>query len=757
MKILQFFSSLQNRPALLMVALLAVDVALVLVHGMVNSVDISTRHLDGAYQTASALFRLADGQWPGKDFFPYLGVGLTFTLYPIFLLAGGDVAASIFSAHFLVAAASAFSIGLLASLIFKRQRLLSGVVTASVFLVLALSIDSPWLAERFSPGHSLRPLRSFLPYLAAVLVYFLVQSRLQPIAIYGAIGGIAGATFLWSNDYGLPTLVLLIIVGIFFAYRSGNLRAKVLLSMVGCALLAGSAGLMFATKGHAVDLMRYNFVDVRVDQYWYFCCWNPEIRIFTISEIFSKFLFSEYCIGWWGSVWFALLAVTYNRPTAENILLLFIGLVLFCGGAIASIGGHLDPGYMAAFIFWCQSVTLIFSLYVLSRFAHLVAVKFSSTSGRLWLDISDRTFHLLGLLVLVIASGVLLRSVIQYQSYVETARADQSRFYVKELGGYLPTAWLNHVEMARSMKDANVIEEYWGIWGGVTHNKSGLPVDSVIHALGSTREKFKTQMLELPDHVITSSQQVSGLWFGWNLSANWWFYKTLLQNYEYQQTSPSTYFWSKRSEADVWPSVGCHIENDATGRGVVIEADHVGYYEVTLARSGTQVLNSRSLLLVKNNLNYAFIDGYVSINPHAQEQSFPVRLWNPRQHLDFKLLGAVDSSSDIPFDTCQAREVVTDLKNFLPALSDVADSAFDLTDPNWVNGVAKGWATAFFISNTSENISQFSIGRKVKFKDGTVRAIFKQEPSGVYLNIFLEGTPLDGSVVGYPHKLQVID
>lgn len=758
MNISKYFSYLQSRSYLLIIALLSVDVSLVIVYSLSHSVDISTQHLDGAYQTASALFRLADGQWPGKDFFPYLGVGLTFMLYPVFWLAGGDVAASIFTAHFMVACAAAFGISVLAALIFKQQRMLSGVIAASIFLVLALVMDSPWLAERFTPGHSLRPLRSFIPYLSASLVYLLVHSRLRPIALYGGIGGIAGGTFLWSNDYGLPTSVLLIIIGILFAYRAGELRSKVILSMVGSALIAGIAGLLFFTNGHAVDLLRYNFVDVRVDQYWYFCCWSPELRIFTIPELFSKYLFSPYYIGWWGIVWFVLLAYTIRWPTEENIMLLFIGLALFFGGAIASIGGHLEQGYMTAYIFWCQAVTLFYSIYLSSQLVNLMAQKFTPPApNKLWLVVQERPFQLLGLLVLIVASGILLRSAIQYQSNVATARADQSRFYVQELGGFLPTAWLNHVELARSKKNEQVIEEYWGILSGVTHNKSGLPVDSVIHALGSKRDSFNTQMQGLPNHVITSSQQISGPWFGWNLSANWWFYKTLLENYEYSQTSPSTYFWSKLSVAHEWPSVGCHIESDPTGKHVAIDAGHAGYYEVTLVRSSAQELSSRSLVLVKNNLNYAFIDGYVSINPHAQEQSFPVRLWNPRQQLDFKLLSGVDSISDVPFGSCRAREIVTNLKSFLPPLSAVAYSAFDLTDPNWVNGVAKNWATAFFISNTPDNISKFTTGRKVKFADGTVRSILKQEPSGGYLNVFLDGPPLDGKVVGFPHKIEAID
>lgn len=134
---------LWSRESLLIAALLAVDIALALIHGLTHSIDISFSHIDGAYQTASGLFRLADGQWPGKDFFPYLGVGLLYLLYPIFLLAGGDVSASIFTSHFIVACASSFSVGLLAFLIIKQQRLLAGAVVASISLILLFYAESP--------------------------------------------------------------------------------------------------------------------------------------------------------------------------------------------------------------------------------------------------------------------------------------------------------------------------------------------------------------------------------------------------------------------------------------------------------------------------------------------------------------------------------------------------------------------------------------------------------------------------------------
>lgn len=84
-----------------------------------------------------------------------------------------------------------------------------------------------------------------------------------------------------------------------------------------------------------------------------------------------------------------------------------------------------------------------------------------------------------------------------------------------------------------------------------------------------------------------------------------------------------------------------------------------------------------------------------------------------------------------------------------------ADCFFNVTDQNWVNGVARDWATAFFVANSDNAQSRFTVGKKIKFVDGTIRAIVSTQENGGSLTIFLDGDPLDGAVVGYPHKFSV--
>ncbi len=82
------------------------------------------------------------------------------------------------------------------------------------------------------------------------------------------------------------------------------------------------------------------------------------------------------------------------------------------------------------------------------------------------------------------------------------------------------------------------------------------------------------------------------------------------------------------------------------------------------------------------------------------------------------------------------------------------NTAFNLTDPNWINGIAVRWA-GFFVDNNSANLAEFTPGKKIGFSDGSERIIIKQTQNGPYLNIDLSGPPLDGTKVGYPNIFRI--
>lgn len=321
-----------NSKSLFILSFLMIDLCVAVVFGLNHSIDIPTFHLDGAYQTASGLYRLADGQWPGRDFYPYLGIGLIYLHYPFFLLAGNDLAASVFASHFLVACSYAFIIGTISFFLARSNHLITGVCFSTVTLVITL-----WyypnlpnlLIERLLPGNSLRPLRSLLPYITTAIIYFILRARLRLSTSYSLIGIVAGLCFLWSNDYGIPTSALIIVFAIYWAYQTKTLTLALATLIVISALLAAIAGLCVATKGHGIDLLKYNFFDVGSDQFWYFAPWSAETRILTFGDLWNK-LAQDF--GSWSLVLLVLATTIFFRPKLEYVLLLVIGLALAGGG-----------------------------------------------------------------------------------------------------------------------------------------------------------------------------------------------------------------------------------------------------------------------------------------------------------------------------------------------------------------------------------------------------------------------------------------
>lgn len=82
-------------------------------------------------------------------------------------------------------------------------------------------------------------------------------------------------------------------------------------------------------------------------------------------------------------------------------------------------------------------------------------------------------------------------------------------------------------------------------------------------------------------------------------------------------------------------------------------------------------------------------------------------------------------------------------------------SPFNLTDANWVNGVGVK-LTGFFVNNSPLNIEHYRVGQLVRFSNGEIRKIILVEQAGTYLNIYLDGQPLDGKYVGFPNKIEVL-
>ena len=349
------------------------------------SLYLPTNHLDGAFQTAAGLFKMKSGQIPGIDFFPYLGIGPLVLIYPFFLVFGQNLASTVFASYFItlliLSLTFIFSLTLITKIRLLSNRLiLAFIPTLFVTPAVWIKVSEIGLTQYFgfesllelsNPGNSLRPLRSFAAWLLPATIYGIYSRydnrRIGHIAMGFFTGLIA---ILWSNDYGLVSSILGIFLYLIFVFRKSNNRGRDLtfwgLSLFSTVSILSS---LILINGWSDSFFKYNFVDVRNDQFWYFGPWSITSRIFSFEDLFTQVIREQVLIPLLLLIFLFILSAT--RSSKKLLTMSFIGLGLFLGGCIATVGGH-TSNYFTPFKLWAiySTFALMISLIRFGIFQH---------------------------------------------------------------------------------------------------------------------------------------------------------------------------------------------------------------------------------------------------------------------------------------------------------------------------------------------------------------------------------------------------
>lgn len=721
---------------------IALFLAVIVFHALNSAIDTPTFHLDGAFQTASGLFRIGAGQVPGRDFYPYLGIGPLLLIYPFYAVAGGGLGASVFAAHFVTIALGALSVSVIWHLIFRpKSALYSACAGASVFaLVLFFPSQYPVLnlfPFGMHPGNSLRPIRAVAPYLVSVLFLHICnrcQNRNRRNVLLGLL---IGVTMLWSNDFAIPTAgIFSLVFCAYFYFHDEDSWKKSVLVFAATALMSWILLLSLITAGHPLELLRYNFMDVARDQWWFFAPYGPTTRVFGIGQL-SRLVTVEndFALIVLGAV---VLVALWTRQR-HHALLAFIGLTLFLGGCLASVGGHIG-GYFGAFSLWAATTTLLAVLQAGRMCLSRLAVCSETTRKGLHTG-----------LLLAAGIGLLTGSVLKiraYEDHLEAARSDAGRVYVEEFGGYVGAEWKDYIAYARANRYSKTIEDYWGVWSSLNGAFPPWPVDSVIHALGDVRQTAR-ERLEKADIIISTRFATSSEWQPWNLSQNFWFYDELLSRWAPDFISPTSVIWRRVARPREHIDVACRISPERDK--IILEPALAGYYRVMLDYrfSGGR----RNLLLVKNNISFGGdAGGYVSISPTGSHTVIPVLIDQDSGNMfDSKVIGK--GSHRLVIESCKAQKIAFRHADVLH-LSSLED--FYITDGNWVRGIARRH-TGFFVPNRAPFQEQYRVGRHVRMKNGDSRTITQVSPSGQYINVTVDGPLLQPEKTGFPTEFEVLE
>ena len=691
------------------------------------SLLIPTYHVDGAFQTASGLFRLQNGEIPGRDFYPYLGILPLFLCYPLFLAAGGTVAASVFSAHFLVLVCDLLSLSIIHFFLSRNKKIMQSLCWGALLttLLLLLHIHTPsfmsWLdiPKIILPGNSMRPVRQFSPYLCFFLLYLVLVHIKTKKAVY--IGALTICIFsLWSNDYAYGTMFLAVLLGMcwFLTERTGKGIGNLLIFLL--VFICGACCFMnIATMGNMDSLIRYNFIDVAKDQWWYFTPLSEYYRVYSLSSLWHILIISkDELILPFVSLLVILIDFTFFKSLGKLCLIL-IGCSLFAGGLTATIGGHASH-YFYYFFFWGVGVLLFYIPYILS----LVHFFRSFRKISAWI-VPVLTFF-------ITIYGCVFQTI-EFQKIEKKLKRDKKFFYEASLGGYLSVDWQSYLSFWDKNKDKSFLEEYWGIASAYLHRNSDWKVDSVIHAFNNTRKESLEKILN-KDYIITTNSSI--MWSYWSLTQNYWFYEKVFHNYDFCfKVANRVYVWKRRKTPRVFQDAKVVMFND---NSFLIPSP--GWYEVRLEYEC--VPKFHSLFVLPTPALDSHHQFSASIPSYQKEFILPVSC-NQRR---ISVL-SICNRGLFNLKSVHAKRIPDDIR----ALYDFYLN-FYLSDGNWEKGYFRK-SGGFFVKNSKDNRAKYTPGSFVLLPDQSRRKILRAVEKRKYLNVFTEGNSFVAE--RFPHELEI--
>lgn len=511
---------------------------------------------NGTFQIYNPLRRLSDGQFPGRDFPFFHGIGIAWLHFPLFVMLGEGVFAAEITKWFISPVIFLLST-FLVSYAFNRKQLAPTLITTAVITALCIAY-----VDAIFPGNSLLGLRSTMPIVIASALLLFPAKRsltilgknilLKPIFI----SALLALSIFMGTEQGIAACIAFMIVLFVTKWRLkfSNIKPAALASLLYIGLIIFFT-IIFAslfTGGHPLSALHYAFIDIPKDQGWYFgappnpyLTWDNLIPyLFDVKHnmpiMITGLIFS-----------FILLAGAYKKnllsgsETKVFLFLILTTLIVF----VAGVMGYYAPNAQLIPMFRVSAI--IIAVVVIRIFIDLTnnvlrdndqkAIRFLITCSMLLMLV------LLGLKTLPGLYNAYrnfeVRSTLK-KSLEAPSRNDEF------VAGPL---WQQRLKDLSSKIDPS--KELWSTYTSLydSTNKSLNPSpggeDYIIHALGdSRRDAYEDKFLSLrPEQVITLKANYFP-YEEWLWSRHWKVYGELFSNYEIVSESTSHLLWERRAQ-----------------------------------------------------------------------------------------------------------------------------------------------------------------------------------------------------------------
>jgi hypothetical protein len=490
---------------------------------------------DGPFQMFNPLRRIAAGQAGGADFAYFHGIGLPYLHYPPFALLGGDVFAAELARQLVALGAflgTTFAVALAAS---RRLTPALGLTAAAAAACELLGLDHLILVGNASVG-----VRSAAP----LVVLAVLLGGFRPRAEAALAGVATGAGLLTGTEHGVAALAM--VGAVWLARRllgqpGGNAGWAATAGLVA----VGTAGVLLLLIGGpagAVAAVRYAFVELPHDQFWYFGV-PPNPFHHRWADLLTDRALLARAVGPLAAV--AVVAV--GRLRSDPAAVPVVGLVVY--GVVAGVAylGYASPHYLDPL-----TRAAVVGGLVLGWRAVADSAEARRTAGR----------------VAVIAAGVLLLTGVSSAGrssvfdLTAAAREVREGFEVVRRGGCRMAPRLEAelremvgaIDADRAARGVTRPPVLWSVYAGRLEAHYGVfhPYsDYAIHALGPARRAgylaaFRESQ---PDYVVTCRTPQFG-YEEWLRNSTWAWYEELLANFEPFSTGERFVIW--RRTGDGW-------------------------------------------------------------------------------------------------------------------------------------------------------------------------------------------------------------
>lgn len=543
---------------------------------------------NGAFQLLNPLRAMAGGQFPGRDFPVFHGVGLPWLHYPFFIGLGGDLRASEAARQFVPVLLHSSAAVYLALVIKARFNENLGFFAGATFFILGALV----MLDIFLAGNSSLGVRSAFPIFVGIALLSGKPSL--------RVGVLLSLCAFVSFEHGLSAfaafLASVVIIAVVIGLQSGDeLRAHVrssalalLFALTGAIILI-SAG----TAGSLYQVISYGYHTIPSDQFWYF----------GVSP--NQYL----AVGW---------DFFIQRPEAQRY---FVLLAIVWATAIFSVFRQKEIALAMLFLAFYATIGAGSQLGILEA-RNLIAAERASILAIIIFIVY------IGKERLTIPAGVLTSLIA-----VSLLMPKDFRLPILHTDGYLSEYWQQHINSVEEIVSGGSL---WSIYAGLPElmlEKESPSVPYIIHALGEQGRLDYVQEFKSisPDFVRLDNASAWG-YGDWLLKANWLFFREVFRGYELVFTDRYASIWEKKA-APTTPSL-VRSSIDERGCGVFLSSGGLFTVEVKYGYRDSPGLSgldkTRRLFLVPNIAGVEWRSERVSIpDPDHYPSGFTLPVFVP--------------------------------------------------------------------------------------------------------------------------------